>query len=230
MAGTEGLRERKKRETREAIARAAWKLFNRRGFDAVTVADIAAEAGVSEKTVFNYFPAKEDLVFGAGIQRTAKLIEAVEARPAGTSIVEPFRRWTMDYLDRVEHAPVDSITAIPRLVMRSDQLRARLFIGWEQEAAMLGPVIAQQVGEPEDGVVPVVVARTLAWTHRVVFRAAFTRLIEGEDQAKVAADLREQATAAYDLLERGLADYGADQDGAADARQGPGIRGGSRPT
>ena len=209
MAATEGLRERKKRETREAITRAAWKLFARRGFDAVTVADIARAAKVSEKTVFNYFPAKEDLVIGAGMQRTAALIDAVRARPPGDSIVEPFRRWTMDYLDRVEHDPVESTTAVPRLVMGSDQLRVRLFVGWEREAALLGPVIAEQVGESDDGLVPTVVARTLAWTHRVIFRAAFTRLIDGEDQARVAADLRVEATAAYDLLERGLAGYGA---------------------
>ena len=209
MAATEGLRERKKRQTREAITRAAWKLFARRGFDAVTVADIARAAKVSEKTVFNYFPAKEDLVIGAGMQRTAALIDAVRARPPGASIVEPFRRWTMDYLDRVEHDPVESTTAVPRLVMGSDQLRVRLFVGWEREAALLGPVIAEQVGESDDGLVPTVVARTLAWTHRVIFRAAFTRLIDGEDQARVAADLRVEATAAYDLLERGLAGYGA---------------------
>ena len=209
MAATEGLRERKKRETREAIARAAWKLFTSRGFDAVTVADIARAAKVSEKTVFNYFPTKEDLVFGAGMQRTAALIEAVRARPEGASIVEPFRRWTMDYLDRVEHDPVESTTAIPRLVMRSDQLRIRLFVGWEQEAVLLGPVIAEQVGEPDDSLLPLVVARTLAWTHRVVFRAAFTRLIEGEDPTRVVADLRAEAHRAYDLLEEGLAGYGA---------------------
>jgi AcrR family transcriptional regulator len=209
MAATEGLREQKKRETREAITRAAWKLFNRRGFDAVTVADIARAAKVSEKTVFNYFPAKEDLVFSGGMQRIAALVEAVQSRPEGTSIVKPFRRWTLDYLDRVEHDPPDELTAIPRLVMRSDQLRARLFIGWEQEASLLGPVIAEQVGEPPESVLPVVVARTLAWTHRVIFRAAFTRLIAGEDQATVAADLRVQANAAYDLLEQGLAGYGA---------------------
>jgi AcrR family transcriptional regulator len=209
MAATEGLRERKKRETRETIARAAWKLFKRRGFDEVTVADIAAEAGVSEKTVFNYFPAKEDLVFEAGMQRTAALIEAVQARPEGTSIVAPFRQWTMDYLDRIEHEPVEEITRIPKLVMRSNQLRARLFVGWEQEASLLGPVIAEQVGEPSDSLVPIVVARTLAWTHRVIFRAAFTRLIEGEDPAAVAAELRVEAARAYDLLERGLAGYGA---------------------
>jgi AcrR family transcriptional regulator len=207
-ATTEGLRERKKRETREAIARAAWKLFKRRGFDEVTVADIAAEAGVSEKTVFNYFPAKEDLVFEAGMQRTAALIEAVQARAPGTSIVAPFRQWTMDYLDRIEHEPVEEVTRIPKLVMRSDQLRARLFVGWEQEATLLGPVIAEQVGEPEDSLTPIVVARALAWTHRVIFRAAFTRLLAGEDQSAVVADLREEARRAYDLLERGLAGYG----------------------
>ena len=208
-ATTEGLRERKKRETRETIVRAAWRLFKRRGFDAVTVADIARAANVSEKTVFNYFPAKEDLVFQAGMQRTAALVDAVRSRPPGASIVAPFRQWTMDYLDRVEREPVAETTRIPRLVMRSDQLRARLFAGWEQEASLLGPVIAAQVGEPEDSLVPLVVARTLAWTHRVIFRAAFTRLMDGEDQAKVLADLRVQATAAYDQLEAGLAGYGA---------------------
>jgi AcrR family transcriptional regulator len=209
VAATEGLRERKKRETREAITRAARRLFARRGFDAVTVADIARAAKVSEKTVFNYFPAKEDLVFGEGMQRVAALIEAVSARPEGASIVEPFRRWTMDHLDRVEHEPVDSITAIPRLVMGSDALRNRLFIGWEQEAVLLGPVIAEQVGGSDSELVPMIVARTLAWTHRLIFRAAFTRLLEGEDQAVVAAELRVEAQRAYDLLEQGLAGYGA---------------------
>jgi AcrR family transcriptional regulator len=208
-ATTEGLRERKKRETRETIVRAAWRLFTRRGFDAVTVADIARAANVSEKTVFNYFPAKEDLVFQAGMQRTAALVDAVRSRPPGASIVAPFRQWTMDYLDRIEHEPVAETTRIPRLVMRSDQLRARLFAGWEQEASLLGPVIAEQVGESEDSLVPLVVARTLAWTHRVIFRAAFTRLMDGEDQAKVVTDLRVQAAAAYDQLEAGLAAYGA---------------------
>jgi hypothetical protein len=143
------------------------------------------------------------------MQRVAALIEAVRARPEGASIVEPFRRWTMDHLDRVEHEPVDSITAIPRLVMGSDALRNRLFIGWEQEAVLLGPVIAEQVGGSDSELVPMIVARTLAWTHRLIFRAAFTRLLEGEDQAVVAAELRVEAQRAYDLLEQGLGGYGA---------------------
>ena len=98
---------------------------------------------------------------------------------------------------------------MPRLVAGSRSLRDRLFLGWEQEAAALTPVIAEEAGAPEGDLVPAVVARTLAWTHRLVFRAAFTRLLAGEDQRAVAADLREQARRAYETLEQGLAGYGA---------------------
>jgi len=205
---TEGLRERKKRQTRAAIAQAAMALFAARGFDAVTVAEVARAADVSEKTVFNYFPAKEDLVLHGGAERRAALIEAIRARPRGASLVKPFRESTMGFLDAVERGPVEAIVAVPRLVAQSKSLRDRLFLGWEEEAATLSPVIAEEVGQPEGDLVPAVVARTLAWTHRLVFRAAFIRLLAGEDRREVAADLRGQARRAYDQLERGLRDYG----------------------
>jgi AcrR family transcriptional regulator len=208
-ATTEGLRERKKRQTREAIAQTAMKLFAARGFDAVTVADVARAADVSEKTVFNYFPAKEDLVLHGGEERRAALVDAIRTRPPGASIVEPFRAGTMEFIDRVQRDPVESIVVVPRLVAGSKTLRDGLFLGWEREAATLAPVIAEEVGAPEGDLVPAVVARALAWTHRVVFRAAFTRLLAGEDQRSVAADLREQAGRAYEALEQGLAGYGA---------------------
>jgi AcrR family transcriptional regulator len=205
---SEGLRERKKRETREAIARTAMKLFAARGFDAVTVADVAEAAGVSEKTVFNYFPAKEDLVLHRGAERLETLIEAIRGRPAGVSLVEPFRDVTMRFIDQVDRGSIEAILAVPRLVADSKSLRDRLFLAWEQEAAVLTPVIVEQARAAEDDLVAAVVARTLAWTHRVVFRAALRRLIAGDDQRAVAADLREEANRAYDLLERGLAGYG----------------------
>jgi AcrR family transcriptional regulator len=207
-ATTQGLRERKKRQTREAIAHAAMALFAEHGFDAVTVADVARAAEVSEKTVFNYFAAKEDLVLHGGEERRAALIEAIRTRPAGTSVVEPFRAATMQFVDRVEHDPVESIVGVPRLVAGSRSLRDRLFLSWEEEAARLAPVIAEETGAPEGDLVPAVSARALSWTHRLVFRAAFQRLLAGEDQRAVAADLREQARRAYEALERGLAGYG----------------------
>jgi AcrR family transcriptional regulator len=205
---SEGLRERKKRQTRAAIGAAAMALFRERGFDGVTIADVARAADVSEKTIFNYFPAKEDLVFGAGGDRRAAVIEAIRGRAPGESFVAPFRAATMDFLDHVERDPVEETVAIPRLVAGSTALRNRLFLGWEGESAVLGPVLAEEAGESGDDLAPVVVARALAWTHRLTFRAAFSRLIAGEDQRAVAADLRAQAHRAYDLLEAGLATYG----------------------
>jgi AcrR family transcriptional regulator len=205
---TEGLRERKKRRTHEAIADAAMRLFAERGFDAVTVADVARAADVSEKTVFNYFPAKEDLVLAGGVERRAALVEAIRTRPPGASLVQPFREATLAFLERVEREPVDSIVAVPRLVMASRSLRERMFVGWEEEAAVLAPLIAAELGDAGDGFVPAVVARTLAWTNRMAFRAAFTRLLAGEDPVAVAADLRVQAARAYDLLEGGLGGLG----------------------
>ena len=97
-ATTEGLRERKKRQTREAIAQAAMALFVARGFDAVTVADVARAADVSEKTVFNYFPAKEDLVFARAARSAGPRSSRRSAtRPAGDldrRAASARRRWS----------------------------------------------------------------------------------------------------------------------------------------
>jgi AcrR family transcriptional regulator len=201
---TEGLRERKKRQTREAIADAALRLFQERGFEAVTVADVARAADVSEKTVFNHFATKEDLVFHRGAERRAELVEAVRNRPAGASLVEPFRVLTEQMLDGIEGGEAETIVAVPRLVRESPALLDRLLLLWEQEASALAPAVADAAGLPRDDLVAAVMARTLSWTHRLVFRAAFTRLLAGEDPATIVPDLREQAGRAYDLLESGI--------------------------
>jgi hypothetical protein len=123
-------------------------------------------------------------------------------------VVAPFRQATHELLDQVASGDVEQIVARPRLVMASAALRGRLFVWWEQEAALLAPVVAEAAGDNEGRLVSAVVARTLAWTHRITFRAAFTRLLAGEDQKRVARDLRKEADEAYDLLEGGLRDYG----------------------
>jgi AcrR family transcriptional regulator len=200
-----GLRERKKQQTREEIAAAAMRLFRERGFDSVTVAEIARAADVSEKTVFNYFPAKEDLIVHRGQEKTAALIEAIRETTPGGSVVTPFRRATEELLDAVENEPVEEIVAIPRLVMNSHTLRERLFVGWEQEAAALAPAIAEVLELEPDDLLAAVMARSLSWTHRTIFRAAFSRLLAGENQREVAAALRAEASRLYDAQQRGFA-------------------------
>ena len=87
-----GLRETKKLRMRGEIADQAMRLFATRGFDHVTVAEVAAAANVSEKTVFNYFPTKEDLFFDEVPQREAALIGAITNRGEGESILDSLRR------------------------------------------------------------------------------------------------------------------------------------------
>ena len=91
-----GLRERKKEQTRQLIAETAWRLFAERGFDRVTVAEVAREAQVAEATVFNYFRTKEDLFYSRLEAYGARLVEAVAARAPGEPAVAAFRRFLLE--------------------------------------------------------------------------------------------------------------------------------------
>ena len=204
----QGLRERKKRATRDAIAVAARRLFAERGFDAVTVAEIAVAADVSEKTVFNHFASKEDLVFAGGEARLAQLQADIAERPPGTSVLDVFRANSEAMLDTVAAGESDDRLVVPRIVRGSPALQERLAAGWEREAAGLAAAIAEATGADDDDIVPAVVARTLAWTLITIFRAAFDGLLAGEDPEQLSARLRPQSARAYDRLAAGLGDYG----------------------
>ncbi len=204
----QGLRERKKRATREAIAATARRLFAERGFDAVTVAEVAIAADVSEKTVFNHFAAKEDLVFAGGETGLAELQAAIAQRPSGASVLDVFRANSESMLDVVAAGETKDSLVVPRIVRDSPALQQRLAAGWEREAEALVAAIAEATAADADDLVPAVVARTLAWTLITIFRATFDGLLAGEDPERLAARLRPQAARAYDRLAAGLADYG----------------------
>ena len=197
---TPGLRERKKRAARDAIAAAARGLFAERGYDAVTVAEIAVAADVSEKTVFNHFATKEDLAFAGREDRHAALLAALAARADGAPVLDVFRSATRELLDEVTGAGDD---ALPGIVAGSRALQARLAAGWEDEAAALAAAIA-----PDADLTASAVTRALAWTHRAVLRAALAGLAAGEDPAALRDRLAREADRAYDQLAHGLADYG----------------------
>src|SRR5918994_7068400 len=86
-----GLRERKKEQTRQLIADTARRLFAERGFESVTVAEVARAANVAEKTVFNYFPTKEELFYSRLKAFEEELLDAVRERAPGESIVAAVR-------------------------------------------------------------------------------------------------------------------------------------------
>jgi AcrR family transcriptional regulator len=203
-----GRRERKKRATRDAIYIAARTLFMKKGFDAVTVAEIAHAADVSEKTVFNHFATKEDLALAGSQDRLERTLEALSLMLPGETVMDVFRRTTEANILVIEVDPVDQILAVPRMVRGSQALQDRLYIDFERDARTLGPAVARAVGVEEGDIVAALVARTFAWTNRLIFRMAVAGLLAGEDQKAVAARLRVEADRAYDQLSRGLADYG----------------------
>ena len=87
-----GLRERKKRRTRQALIDAALRLYQERGLDGVTVAEITRIADVAPRTFFAYFESKEDVFLGRGDERVELLIEAIRARDRGEPILLAARR------------------------------------------------------------------------------------------------------------------------------------------
>jgi AcrR family transcriptional regulator len=207
-AAPEGLRERKKRAARQAITTTARRLFAERGFDAVTVAEVAAAAGVSEKTVFNYFATKEDLAFAGGEAALDQVGAAIAQRPPGTAVLDVFRATTDALVDRLADDG-DELLVLARIVSGSAALRERLTAGSEREAEALTTAIAQATGAPGDDLVPALAARTLSWTHRAVLGAAVAGLLAGEDRRALAERLRADAAHAYDAVGAGLRDYGS---------------------
>ncbi len=207
-AQTEGLRERKKRVARQAIATAARRLFAERGFDAVTVAEVAAAADVSEKTVFNHFPTKEDLAFAGREQGLMQLVAAIRERSPGTPVLDVFRALTATVIDVLVARGDEELLTAAKIIRHSPRLQERLTAGWESGAGVVTTAIAETSGAADDDLVPGIVARTLWYTHRSIFLVALHGLLAEEDREQLVARLRVAADRAYGQLADGFAEYG----------------------
>jgi AcrR family transcriptional regulator len=149
MDDSTGLRERKKAKTRAAIVDAAYRLFEERGFQATTVADIAADAEIAPRTFFAYFRSKEDVVYCDFDERYASLAAHLHERPAGETAIDALRGWLLgalaggdvkDARERVRHRLIDDE---PALAAHEDHVIAR-FEGLLREA------IARDLGVEAD--------------------------------------------------------------------------------
>jgi AcrR family transcriptional regulator len=149
-----GLRELKKEQTRQLIADTAWRLFADRGFDRVTVAEIAREAQVAEATVFNYFPTKEDLFYWRLEAFGTRLADAVSARPAGEPVLAAFRRALMDeggLLTQVEAGDPEALArlrTVNRVIADSPALLAREQQAITRNAAAVAALLAAEAATP----------------------------------------------------------------------------------
>lgn len=204
---TLGLREQKKRETRQAISDHATQLFIERGFDKTTIADIATAARVAKMTVTNYFPRKEDLALDHHEEFVAGLALTVRERPQGRSALAALRAAYLDAVRR--HDPVVGFTgpAFAAMVAGSPTLLARLRDLHEQREEALAAELAAQTDQSD--ITPRAAAAMLAGVDRALFRELQGRTLAGQDEHEIAAAMTDAAQRAYALLEPALGAYAA---------------------
>jgi AcrR family transcriptional regulator len=208
-----GLRERKKRQTRQLIAETAWRLFADRGFDRVTVAEVARHAQVAVATVFNYFPTKEDLFYDRLEAFGEHLVDAVATRPAGAPALAAFRGALLEsggLLAQVEAGDpqaLERLRTVNRVIAASPSLLAREQQAINRTAAALAALLAADTGAPQGDPDAQVAANALVGVQRALVDYTRRRVLADEDPARLAADVRAHGRRAFALLERGLAGY-----------------------
>jgi AcrR family transcriptional regulator len=201
-----GLRERKKRQTREAIAQAAADLFAQKGFAAVTVDDVARAADVSRQTVFNYFPSKEQMLFDRDEGIEAAIVQAVRERGPDVSLVSVFRAHTRAHWTRMgsllDEGPLPH--GFWEIVRGSQALRDYAEAMFARHARSIARQLAQERGLDAPDAFSSAVARALCGVNSAVLVFGLERLTAGEEPSAVIADALAQADRAYDLLEGGF--------------------------
>jgi AcrR family transcriptional regulator len=205
-----GLRERKKEQTRRLIAETARQLFSERGFEHVTIAEIAEAAEVAVQTVFNYFPTKEDLVYWRLASFEGELLAAVREREADQSALEAFKTFLLaqqGLLGRTDQEAHEELLSFTRMITESPALRARegqILAGYTDALAAL---LAEETGADPDDLRPRVAAHAMLGLHRALIGYTRGRILAGDLGPKLTRDVRAQARHGFELLERELGDY-----------------------
>jgi AcrR family transcriptional regulator len=166
-----GLRERKKQQTRDTIARAALRLFAERGYDETTLADIAEAADVSPRTIFAYYESKEDILFCEEGVFLGRLKQMLDERGAGTNTVDAIR----EFLSSLE-PPDEEATLRKKIVSDTPSLEMRMRAQHAQLEPMLVESIARDLGAGADDMRPLLIAASMT----AAFMSVRDRLFQAE--------------------------------------------------
>jgi len=200
-AGQAGLRERKKLQTRARIADTALRLFKERGFDQTTVAEVAAAADVSVKTVFNYFPAKEDLFFDRADEVEQIWLDAVADRRPDEPLLAGLRRRVVSrFADHPNGPGVD----FRKVLAGSTLLQARGQQMWASHEDAIAGALAERLGAGADDATARVLAHQVLSIHPMMLRMVELWTEQGEPPVEVRDRALQLINRAFDILERGL--------------------------
>ncbi len=209
-----GLRERKKRLMRQQLSDTATQMFMERGFDAVRVSEIAGACGVSEKTVFNYFPTKESLILDR-LEATVASLRAGLAEP-GISPAEAALRILDDELSAMtswlarQDDPARAGAAIRRfgrLIQATPSLRAHQSDMMDQFTAVAAAILAGRAGMSPDDPEPQIAATALLGLWRVQFQGLSKYLDGARTPAQVHRAVTADVRRAARLIDAGLSSF-----------------------
>ena len=198
-----GLRDLKKARTRRLIADTAARLFAERGYERVTVSEIARAAEVAEQTLYNYFPTKEHLVTDREEQIEHRLGELIRSRPAGTGPAAAIRDFVLETVSAIRGTPPEitrgmlgylaSISpAVNRLVLEMTDRLADTLAAAIRESGPVAPEIARLQGI------------ALAGVFQIIIRESGRCAREGRTPAEIADELRPRVENVLAELDRWL--------------------------
>ncbi|MGW6205466.1 TetR/AcrR family transcriptional regulator [Streptomyces sp. NPDC055089] len=184
----EGLRERKKRQTRQYLSDVATGLFLERGFDAVTIAEIARAADVSVNTVYNYFPTKEDLFLDRSQGVVDRLSRYVRGRDEGESAADAVLRELRVQVEGVSPTVglMDGYERFMRVIEGADSLKARLWHIQQEALQRLEGTLWEECGAGDR--TASLVAGQLSWVHATLMAYIGGEMVAGRNPAEVSRD------------------------------------------
>jgi AcrR family transcriptional regulator len=217
MEAQPGRRERKRNQTRQAIFRAAIRLFSEKGFDNVTIAEIAESADVSINTVFNHFGTKEELFFSSGESLPESLARFVAARLPGEPVVAFLRRHIQEQIPQIRESLSDpsreEFLAVARqIIQQSAALQVHAaYAGRGQFRRIeedLTDSLASDAKAGRNDIKPRLVAAQMLGLMTTLYAEVERRRRAGQSPAKITAALKIAAKTALEMLEHGIGDYG----------------------
>jgi AcrR family transcriptional regulator len=201
-------RELRRQETRARIVDAAAELFAERGFDSVSVMEIARRAGVVEKTVFNHFPVKEGLVFDADPPMRAALLETVRRRPAGESAAAAAGTFVVSAVSLLgTPEAAEGVARMARVIRGSRTLQVREREILVELTDALAGLIAEETDQRSGQLEPWLTAHAVLGLYAGLLELARDRVLAGVTGPPLAAELRRRGQRGLSLLQFGLAGY-----------------------
>ncbi|MFJ9467223.1 TetR/AcrR family transcriptional regulator [Streptomyces caniferus] len=205
----EGLRERKKRQTRQYISDVATGMFMERGFDEVTIAEVARAADVSVNTVYNYFPAKEDLFFDRSKGVLDRLSRFVRGRPAGESAAVAVLRELHEEVEAVSPRVglIEGYDQFMRVVDGAPTLKARLWYMQQEIHLDLEGTLREETGAAADDPLPGLMAGQIGWVHQSLMGWIAQQMLAGRKPAEASREALVLLDEMADLLGEKVLNY-----------------------